>query len=102
MTASAPRLRMFAGPNGSGKSTINEMLPPQWLGIYVNADEMEKAIRADGFLDLAPFQIATDTTELQAFLQSSRLLAQTGLLPQARQLTVQGTHIVFGAVAPNS
>ena len=56
MTASTPRLRMFAGPNGSGKSTINEVLPPQLLGIYVNADEMEKAIRVHGFLDLAPFQ----------------------------------------------
>ena len=33
MTTVQPRLRMFAGPNGSGKSTINEVLPPQLLGI---------------------------------------------------------------------
>lgn len=102
MTASTPRLRMFAGPNGSGKSTINEVLPPQLLGIYVNADEMEKAIRAHGFLDLAPFQIATNTTELQAFVQASGLLAQAKLLPLAQQLTVQGTRIIFGTIAPNS
>ncbi len=102
MSASTPRLRMFAGPNGSGKSTINEVLPPQLLGIYVNADEMEKAIRAHGFLDLAPFQIATNTTELQAFVQASGLLAQAKLLPLAQQLTVQGTRIIFGTIAPNS
>ena len=47
MNAPVPRLRMFAGPNGSGKSTIKDVLPPQWLGIYVNADEIEKTIRAD-------------------------------------------------------
>ena len=40
MTALVPRLRMFAGPNGSGKSTIKDILPPEWLGVYVNADEM--------------------------------------------------------------
>jgi predicted ABC-type ATPase len=41
----APRLRIFAGPNGSGKSTIKELIPSDWLGIYINADEIEKTIR---------------------------------------------------------
>ncbi|HSI50226.1 MAG TPA: hypothetical protein VLA61_18290 [Ideonella sp.] len=40
-----PRLRVFAGPNGSGKSTIHELLRPEWIGAYVNADEIEKALR---------------------------------------------------------
>ena len=60
MTAPVPRLRMFAGPNGSGKSTIKDMLPLQWLGVYVNADEMEKAIRSDGYLDLSSFEVMAD------------------------------------------
>lgn len=88
MTALAPRLRMFAGPNGSGKSTIKETLPPQWLGVYINADEMEKAIRSDGYLSLPSFEVMAETVELQAFLQASTLLAKEGLLPQAQQLTV--------------
>lgn len=42
MSEPTPRLRMFAGPNGSGKSTlkkvVTDQLPPEVLGIYVNAD----------------------------------------------------------------
>ncbi len=45
ISAQFTRLRMFAGPNGSGKSTIKDMLPPERLGVYVNADDIEKAIR---------------------------------------------------------
>ncbi|MET3604620.1 putative ABC-type ATPase [Sphaerotilus sulfidivorans] len=45
MSQPIPRLRVFAGPNGSGKSTIKDSLLPQWLGVYVNADDIEKAIR---------------------------------------------------------
>ena len=102
MTAPAPRLRMFAGPNGSGKSTIKDMLPSQWLGVYVNADEMEKAIRSDGYLDLSSFEVMADAAELQTFFQASTLLAKAGLLPQAQQLTVVDGKVGFGAVAVNS
>lgn len=56
MTALTPRLRMFAGPNGSGKSTLKDILPPQWLGVYVNADEIEKAIRTNANLNLTDMQ----------------------------------------------
>jgi predicted ABC-type ATPase len=35
-------LRVFAGPNGSGKSTIHEILRPEWIGVYVNADEKRR------------------------------------------------------------
>ncbi len=51
-TASAqpaqPRLRVLAGPNGSGKSTIKPELRPEWIGVFVNADEMEKDLKASG------------------------------------------------------
>lgn len=102
MTAPAPRLRMFAGPNGSGKSTIKDMLLSEWLGVYVNADEMEKSIRAEGYLNLANFEVTADTTELQVFLQASALLAKAGFLPQARQLTVVDGRVIFGGVIVNS
>ncbi len=42
MSDSVPRLRMFAGPNGSGKSTINALVRPELLGIYINPDDIEK------------------------------------------------------------
>lgn len=48
-----PRLRVLAGPNGSGKSTIKPDLKPQWIGVFVNADEMERDLVASvGFLSL--------------------------------------------------
>jgi predicted ABC-type ATPase len=37
---------MFAGPNGSGKSTINALVRPELLEIYINPDDIEKTIRA--------------------------------------------------------
>lgn len=102
MNAPAPRLRMFAGPNGSGKSTIKDVLPPQWLGVYINADEIEKTVRANGCLNLAVFEVKTDNQELQAFLQASGLLKKAGLLAQASQLTLVDGSVVFGPVAVNS
>ena len=102
MNAPVPRLRMFAGPNGSGKSTIKDVLPPQWLGVYINADEIEKTVRANGCLNLAAFEVKTDNQELQAFLQASGLLKKAGLLAQASQLPLVDGNVVFGPVAVNS
>jgi predicted ABC-type ATPase len=103
MSDSVLRLRMFAGPNGSGKSTIKDMLPPEWLGIYVNADEIEKSIREHGFLDLSAFEVATSQDELHAFLNDSTLLAkQAELLVQAELLKLIDGKIEFGGVEVNS
>lgn len=103
MTAAVARLRVFAGPNGSGKSTIKDMLPPQWLGIYVNADEIEKSLHASRDLDLASFGISADlTAELPAFLGRSRLLDLAGLLPQVGHITVEDTCVQFGHAQVNS
>ena len=55
MSDATPRLRMFAGPNGSGKSTLKTVLRPELLGVYLNPDDMERAMRTEGFLDLAAY-----------------------------------------------
>lgn len=102
MNAPAPRLRMFAGPNGSGKSTIKDMLPSPWLGVYINADEMEKTIRADGCLDLRDFDVDADAEELKAFLRGSTLLQKAALSPQVSQLSLLDGRVMFGAVKVNS
>jgi predicted ABC-type ATPase len=41
-------MRMFAGPNGSGKSVLKSYLPEPLLGMYLNPDEIEKAVRECG------------------------------------------------------
>ncbi len=43
-----PRLRILAGPNGSGKSTIQRELKPEWIGVFINADEIERALKQSG------------------------------------------------------
>jgi predicted ABC-type ATPase len=51
--AAQPRLRVLAGPNGSGKSTIKGELKPEWIGVFVNADEIERGLHeTGGTLDL--------------------------------------------------
>lgn len=88
-----PRLRVFAGPNGSGKSTIHELLRPEWIGVYVNADDMERQMRPAGELDLSPFELAADPGTLQQrlchHLAQSPLLLKHGLSGVSASLTVR-------------
>lgn len=50
----APKFRLFAGPNGSGKSTlISEIGKFYFLGIFINADNLEYELGKKKFLDLA-------------------------------------------------
>lgn len=100
--ASVPRLRIFAGPNGSGKSTIKEVLPAEWLGVYVNADEIEKSIREQGCLCLSAFEVSASDVELREFLRNSTLLRKAGLLDEAEQLQLIAGEIHFCSVAVNS
>ncbi|TGM34785.1 zeta toxin [Leptospira biflexa] len=69
------RLRIFAGPNGSGKSTFIQKFPsinPKIkLGAYVNADEIEIALRQAKILNLTPFGISLTTEEIQNYFRNS-------------------------------
>jgi predicted ABC-type ATPase len=90
---------MFAGPNGSGKSTMKALLPPELVGIYVNADDIERGIRdEEGHLDLAPFGLVAVARDLPAFFASSTLLASAGLREAASAIAVTGARVDFTAV----
>lgn len=97
-----PRLRMFAGPNGSGKTTVKNGLqrPPEWFGIYVNPDEIEKSLRETGKLPVSPLGLTTDTDEVRAFFNSSKLLKNRGLRTEAIEFR-EGA-IEFSGVLNNS
>lgn len=57
------RLRMFAGPNGSGKSTVyNELKNKFDIGIYVNADEIEKKLINSNKFSLLEYNLNTKIT----------------------------------------
>ena len=103
MSDAIPRLRMFAGPNGSGKSTINAVIRPELLGVYINPDEIEKAIRERGdFLDLASYGVRTTEVEILTFFQQSTLLAKADLLDEADALRFSDDKLSFFAVSVNA
>lgn len=68
------RLRIFAGPNGSGKTTIIKNFPNKIpLGIYVNADDIEKDLREKLFVDLTNYSISANQNELQNFIKNNSI-----------------------------
>ncbi|WP_291911988.1 hypothetical protein [Chitinophaga sp. CB10] len=68
------RMRVFAGPNGSGKSTIiKEIQKIYQTGIYINADDIEKSSKEKGFVNLGDFNLQSDTTSFEAYLENSSL-----------------------------
>lgn len=71
---SAKRMRVFAGPNGSGKTTIfKAILKSQQvhLGVYVNADEIERMISTTKSLHFNDHQINVSEEHIQQFFQQS-------------------------------
>ncbi|QHJ01307.1 hypothetical protein GT347_26955 [Xylophilus rhododendri] len=52
------------------------VLPPEWIGVYVNADDLELSLRNNGFFDLAAYQLQEDAEtrfeDLRMSLQQSR------------------------------
>ena len=100
--ASVPRLRVFAGPNGSGKSTLKDVLPADWLGVYVNADDIEKALRQDGFLRLSEYAIHPTQQELVDFLSRSTLLDSVGLKGDVGRMYLENECIVLRHLSVNS
>lgn len=71
---STPRVRMFAGPNGSGKSTLKALLRPDLLESYINPDDIEAEIRAQGSFNFREWKISTTERELREFFSASTLL----------------------------
>jgi hypothetical protein len=93
---------MFAGPNGSGKSTLKKFLPSALLGIYLNPDEMEQAIRADGFLDFSVYGVSPTESSIRKFFETSTLLARSRLQGEIPKLRFSNGRVDFNGVAVNS
>lgn len=74
---STKRLRMFGGPNGSGKSTIFDDINLNFdvdLGIYLNADEIEKKLHANHEILLSDFNLTkTDNLNFEKFITNHSL-----------------------------
>jgi len=64
---------MFAGPNGSGKSTIRDVLPAEFLGVYVNPDDLEREMKRSHCFDPRLFGLAAGPHEILDHLRRSTL-----------------------------
>jgi len=73
------RLRVFAGSNGSGKSTLKSVLKSEWLGVYINPDEIEAKIKNYSILNLHDFTIKTTKQEIKEFFTSHSLTHKANL-----------------------
>lgn len=102
MSATIPRLRMFAGPNGSGKSTLNAVLPAELLGVYLNPDELERTIAKQGFLDLSSFRVTTTSATILSFFNQSEFLKHAGFAEASARLTFDNDRLNFSQVTVNS
>lgn len=75
---------MLAGPNGSGKSTIQSKLKPEWIGVFINADEIERSLKeSDGQLALSALGIsgkpAAVRRRFEQHIKASRFAEKLGL-----------------------
>lgn len=71
------RMRVFAGPNGSGKSTIiKEIAKVVRTGIFINADEIEKAGRNNKFINLGDYGLTSTPDTFTDYYNQSTLLAK--------------------------
>lgn len=94
-----PRLRVLAGPNGSGKSTIQSELKPEWVGVFINADEIERELKDfDGALNLGELGIgANPSVVLRRFekhIKNSAFAAKLGLHRLLGNMTVDKARVL--------
>lgn len=102
MSRESPRLRMFAGPNGSGKSVLKGYLPEPLLGVYLNPDEIESAVKKHGHLNFHDFGVETTAEQVLPFFTGSEFLIRQGFLEQTERLTFADNRLGFPPGVMNS
>ncbi|WP_438946230.1 zeta toxin family protein [Sediminibacterium sp.] len=66
------KLRIFCGPNGSGKSTLFDNVKGHFSEIpFINADEIERIITNQKWIDLSNYNLNLSAKDLSDFLKKS-------------------------------
>lgn len=93
---------MFAGPNGSGKSVLKSHLPEQLLGVYLNPDDIEAAVKKRGFASISDFGVSTIANEILPVFANSDFLAGQGFAAPAAALEFRDERLFFPPDSMNS
>ncbi|HEY5589611.1 MAG TPA: zeta toxin family protein [Paludibacter sp.] len=85
------RLRIFAGPNGSGKSTLVDLISNLKinLGVYVNADEINKTLIENNGIDFGNYGLQLNFEDLTESLIKTSFYTLVEGLEIIRSLTFQ-------------
>lgn len=94
------RVRMFAGPNGSGKSTMLNLfiaeMHEERLGIYLNADDIEKSIKENaGRFSFNLYDIGMTRELIIKYFKESELLKSRDLVNDIYKLKIENNSILF-------
>jgi len=79
------------------------MIEPRMLGVYINADEIEKKIKAGNQLDFSDFQVSPVSSEFTAFLSRHPVLKKSSVAAQViASLALHGSVLHLNGVAFDS
>ncbi len=98
------RLRILAGPNGSGKTSVYQELREQFhWGIFVNADEIERRLKDDGYLDCREYAVAlSDELESGISFSFETVMSHPSKLAFMEKAHQQGYRVYLYYVATQS
>lgn len=90
------RLRVFGGPNGSGKSTILSLIDSKYdIGYYINADEIEKQLGTDSFVQLSDYGIRKfEKSRFKKFVQSHTIINKARSEGYVIDIEIEGNRII--------
>jgi predicted ABC-type ATPase len=96
-------MRMFAGPNGSGKSSLKGFFPSEWIGHYINPDEMEAMLKKTSELNIGQYDLLdVDERSLHRFFDGHALTQKLGQSSFDIGLKVVGGTLTIEPEAANS
>lgn len=96
------RLRIIAGPNGSGKSTfINKVIadPPSprfKLGHYINADDLEQALKKNRTISFSDYGLGVTTNTIQTYFKRSTFAPVRTENPELwKELSIENNKLII-------
>jgi len=95
-------MRVFAGPNGSGKSSLKTLLSEPLLGVYLNPDDLEAAMKRDGGVNLSTYGFDGADSEALDFIRNSSFLNQSEFGDKIDTMSASGDGLFLGNMPANS